>query len=606
MAARNCGVCSASQAEIQTEALGLSAEEVEQLITVPLEADLLNGVEGVEVIRSESVPGLSSIVLLFAPGTDVYRARQLVEERLTQAHALPNVSSAPTLLQPLSSSNRVLMIGLSSSELSLIEQSVIARWTVRPFLMGVPGVANVAVWGMRDQQLQVQVDPARLRDRGVTLNQVVSTAGNAQVVSPLTFLEASTPGTGGFIETPQQRLQVRHLLEKIADPEELAKVPGRGNRRSVAVGRRRHGCHRPPATDRRRGRQGRARPVPRRGEVPRHQHDRGDRGCRSGTRFAAAGPHRGRRTDTTVFRPADYLSDARRNLATGLLVGGVLMLAAFAAFGFRWRSMVVAAVTVPLSVTTAALVMTWLGHSLNALLLAGLAGAIAVVVDETVAPTEQVIGRLRVRAGVDGGTAAVVRDASAAIRPVLICGSILAVLAVGPAAAVQGRPGAFFASLVGAYLLAVAMALVVALTVTPALTAVLLSRWNAERDRDWRWTAPLSERYSAVAERFGTRLATGPGRGRRAGDRRPGHRPVPPAAAASRVQGPQRVGEARGAAGYVQPGDDGQDRRDGRQAPGVARRRRCRCPRRPRGNRRPRRQRELQQRLGHPDRRCGP
>jgi Cu/Ag efflux pump CusA len=189
-------------AEVQTEALGLSAEEVEQLITVPLEADLLNGVEGVDVIRSESVPGLSSIVMGFAAGTDIYRARQLVEERLTQAHALPNVSKPPALLQPLSSSNRVLMIGLSSEKLSAIEQSVIARWTIRPRLMGVPGVAKVSVWGMRDQQLQVQVDPERLRDQGVTLNQVISSAGNAQVVSPLTFLEASTPGTGGFIETP--------------------------------------------------------------------------------------------------------------------------------------------------------------------------------------------------------------------------------------------------------------------------------------------------------------------------------------------------------------------------------------------------------------------
>ena len=125
-------------AEVQTEALGLSAEEVEQLITVPLEADLLNGVEGVQVIRSESVPGLSSIVLVFEPGTDIYRARQLVQERLTQAHALPHVSEAPTLLQPLSSSSRVLVIGLSSDKLSPIERSVIARWTVRPRLMGVP------------------------------------------------------------------------------------------------------------------------------------------------------------------------------------------------------------------------------------------------------------------------------------------------------------------------------------------------------------------------------------------------------------------------------------------------------------------------------------
>ncbi len=181
-------------AEVQTEALGLSADEVEQLITVPLEADLLNGVEGVEVIRSKSLPGLSSIVLVFEPGRDVYRERQLIEERLAQAHALPHVSKPPTMLQPLSSSSRVLMIGLSSEELSGIEQSVIAHWVMRPKLVGVPGVANVSVWGMRDQQLQVQVDPERLRQKGVTLSQIVESAGNAQVVSPLTFLEASTPG----------------------------------------------------------------------------------------------------------------------------------------------------------------------------------------------------------------------------------------------------------------------------------------------------------------------------------------------------------------------------------------------------------------------------
>src|SRR5688500_12377361 len=187
-------------AEIQTEALGLSAAEVENLITVPLEADLLNGVEDVDVIRSKSLPGLSSIVMVFEPGTDVYQARQLVQERLAHAHALPRVSKPPTLLQPLSSSSRVLMIAVSSDRISPIEQSVIARWTMRPRLMGVSGVANVAIWGMRDQQIQVLVDPDRLRDRDVTLDQVISTTGNAQIVSPLSFLEASTPGAGGIIE----------------------------------------------------------------------------------------------------------------------------------------------------------------------------------------------------------------------------------------------------------------------------------------------------------------------------------------------------------------------------------------------------------------------
>jgi Cu/Ag efflux pump CusA len=210
--------------EVQTEALGLSAEEVEQLVTVPLEADLLNGTAGVSVLRSESVPGESSIVLLFEPGTDIMDARQLVQEQLTQAHANPNVSKPPQMIQPLSSESRVMMIGLAPDRLSPIESSVLARWTIRPRLMGVPGVANVSIFGLRDRQLQVLVDPDRLRDRDVTLSQVIRTAGNAQLVSPLSFLEASTPGTGGFIDTPNQRLQVRHILPTVS-PGQLASVP---------------------------------------------------------------------------------------------------------------------------------------------------------------------------------------------------------------------------------------------------------------------------------------------------------------------------------------------------------------------------------------------
>src|SRR5688572_15744234 len=144
--------------EIQTEALGLSAPEVEQLITVPMEQDLLNGVAWLDDIRSESMPGLSRIQLIFEPGTDIMRARQVVQERLTEAHALPQVSTPPQMIQPLSSLSRIMMARLSSDEVSPIDMSVIAHWTIKPRLLGVPGVANVAIWGERDRQLQVQVD----------------------------------------------------------------------------------------------------------------------------------------------------------------------------------------------------------------------------------------------------------------------------------------------------------------------------------------------------------------------------------------------------------------------------------------------------------------
>ena len=215
--------------EVQTEALGLSSAEVEQLITVPIEQDLLNGIAFLKDIRSESVPGLSRILLVFEAGTDLFQARQVVAERMTQAHALPNVSKPPQVLQPLSSTNRVMIVGVNSSTLSPIQMSVLARWTMVPRLLGVPGIANVSVWGQRDRQLQVQVDPERLRRRHVSLTQVIATTGNALWVSPLTFLEASTPGTGGFIDTANQRLGVQHI-SPISTPAALARVSVEGTK----------------------------------------------------------------------------------------------------------------------------------------------------------------------------------------------------------------------------------------------------------------------------------------------------------------------------------------------------------------------------------------
>jgi Cu/Ag efflux pump CusA len=159
--------------QIRAEALGLSAQEVEQLITVPLEQDLLNGIPWLEHISSKSMAGLSAIDLHFEPGTDLQAARQMTQERMTQAKALPNVGTPPIMVQPTSSTSRVAMISMHSESVSLMQMSVLARWQIRPRLMSIPGVANVSVWGLRDRQLQVQVDPARLQSRKVTLTQLI-------------------------------------------------------------------------------------------------------------------------------------------------------------------------------------------------------------------------------------------------------------------------------------------------------------------------------------------------------------------------------------------------------------------------------------------------
>ena len=462
--------------EIQTEALGLSAVEVENLITVPLEADLLNGVEAAEVIRSESLPGLSSIVLVFEPGTDVYRARQLVQERLAHAHALPRVSKPPTLLQPLSSSSRVLMVGISSDRISPIEQSVIARWTMRPRLMGVPGVANVAIWGMRDQQIQVQVDPERLRERAVELDQIVSTAGNAQIVSPLSFLEASTPGSGGFIETPQQRLQVRNVLERLADPAELGKVPvdeTNGRLRLSDVANIKIG-HQPLI-----------------GDAVVDDHDglllvvekfpgastlEVTRGVEAALETLQPGLT-GMRTDTSVFRPASFIEDAIDNLTLALIIGCALLALALVSLFFQWRSVLIALVTIPLSLVSAALVLDLMGETFNAISVAGLAVAMAVVIDDAVVGSENVARRMRREPDGRGGTSTshVVLEASQEVRGPLMYATLIALMAIVPVAVMGGRPGAFLEPLAVSYAVAVAAATAVAITVAPALTLLLFS-----------------------------------------------------------------------------------------------------------------------------------
>ncbi len=496
-------------AEIQTEALGLSATEVENLITMPLEGNLLNGVEGVDVIRSESLPGLSSIVLVFRPGTDVYRARQLVQERLAQAHALPRVSKPPTLLQPLSSSSRVMMIGLSSDRVTPIEKSVMARWTMRPRLMGVPGVANVAVWGMRDQQVQVLVDPERLRDRNVELDQVVRTTGNAQIVSPLSFLEASTPGSGGFFETPQQRVQVRNVLERLADPAAVGRIPveeTNGRLRLSDVADIKIG-HQPLIGD----------AIVDDGEglllvvekFPGANTVEVTRGVEEALETLRPGLT-GVRTDTSAFRPATYIEAAIDNLTLALVISAALVALALAALLFQWRTVCVCLVTIPLSLVTAALVLDALGESFNAISFAGLAVALAIVIDDAVVGAENVARRLRQarEEGLTGPTSHVVLEATREVRGPLGYATVIALLAVVPIAIMQGRPGAFFEPLALAYALAVLAATAVALTVTPVLSLLLFSGRTA-RHRGSPLLERLRGRYDGALSRVLRRPATG-------------------------------------------------------------------------------------------------
>lgn len=460
--------------EIQTEALGLSAAEMEALITVPMEADLLNGVAWLDQIYSESVTGMSSILLIFEPGTDPIAARQMVQERLTQTFALPNVSTPPTMLQPLSTTGRVMVVGLSSEELSLIELSILARWNIKPRLMGVPGVANVNIWGHREWQLQVQVDPEHLRDKGVTLRQVIQTTGEALWVSPLSYLEASTPGTAGWIDTPNQRLSIRHILP-ITSPESLAQVPIVGSEDLVLSDVANVvDDHQPLIGDALLGENPGLLLVIE--KFPGADITDVTKGVEDALDEMAPGLT-GVAFDTTVFRPASYIEEGISNLTTAIIVGAVLMILVLGVFFMDWRSALISFVTVPLALAVTAFVLHARGTPFNVIVLAGLVVALGVIIDDAITDVENVTRRLR-KPRPEGDTTptdAIVLNALLQVRSPIIYAILVILLTVMPFFLLGGLPGSFLEPFASSYALAVSTSLVVTLVVTPALTILVFS-----------------------------------------------------------------------------------------------------------------------------------
>jgi Cu/Ag efflux pump CusA len=498
--------------EIQTEALGLSAPEVEQLITVPMEQDLLNGVAWLDDIRSESMPGLSRIQLIFEPGTDIMRARQVVQERLTEAHALPQVSRPPQMIQPLSSLSRVMMARLSSDEVSPIDMSVIAHWTIKPRLLGVPGVANVAIWGERNRQLQVQVDPERLRENGVSLLDIIETTGNALWVSPLTFLEASTPGTGGFIDTPNQRLGIQHLLP-IKTADDLAQIPmiadDVGVDGDVQVLRLADVAtvvedHQPLIGDNISG-NGDGDLLLVIEKFPDANTLKVTEGVEAALAALAPGLS-GIEIDTSVYRPASSIDTALGNLGAALLVGAFLLVLVIAAFSYDWRSTVVIAVAIPLSLIAAGLVLYLRGATFNTVILTGFVVALVALVGDAVTPVHAIRRRLQQRPqdALATSSADVVRRAVLETRGPLVYATLIGLLALLPVLFVGftwGLPNSFFEPLALSYALALLASIAVALTVTPALALLLLRNAPLDR-RESPLVYHLQHRYDLVLARI--------------------------------------------------------------------------------------------------------
>ena len=477
--------------EVQTEAPGLSTEEVDALVTVPLE-NSLNGLPFLKTLRSKSVLGLSSVVMIFDAGTDILKARQLVQERLNLAqNRLPAVVKPPVLMSPYSSLSRVLKVGLTSKTLSQMELSELSRWTIRPRLMSVRGVANVAIWGQRDKQFQVLVDPQRLRAAGVTLDAITKAAGDAAVIS-----------AGGFIDTPNQRLSVAQLA-LIVTPEDLARTvvefrngaPIRlGDVAEVKIGN--------PA------------PI-------------GDGVINDGpgillivekqpwgnTLDVTHGVEKmleelkpalpGVEVDSTIFRPATFIQLSMDHLTEALWLGCLLVVVVLALFLGDWRTTVISLTAIPLSLAIALLFLAWRGETIDTMILAGLIIALGEVVDDAIIDVENILRRLRQNAGLaePKSKLRVVLEASLEVRSAVVYASVIIVLVFIPVFFLPGLAGTFFKPLALSYILAISASLVVALTVTPALSLMLL-RVKDGQHRDAFVARGLKAAYRAVLPTF--------------------------------------------------------------------------------------------------------
>jgi len=435
---------------------------------------------------------LSSVVLIFERGTDLLVARQYVGERLARlATSLPSVAHPPVMLSPLSSTSRVLKIGISSESMNQTELTTLVRWTVRPRLMAVPGVANVAIWGQRDRQLQVLVDPERLRASRVTLDEVTRAAGQAVAIR-----------AGGFVDLPNQRYSVAQR-SAVQTAAQLARAPVAfrggapitlGDIAEVVEGN-------PPAI-------GDA--VINDGPgllliVEKHpwgntlEVTKGVERALEALRPGMAGVS----VDATIFRPATFIEMSLYNLNRALIIGCLLVIVVLTFFLRDWRTALISITAIPLSLVAAAVVMRYRGGTIDTMVLAGLVIALGEVVDDAIIGVENIVRRLRLNraAGNPRSAFAVVLDASVEVRSAVVYASIIVALVFLPVFFLGGLAGAFFRPLATTYVIAILASLIVALVLTPALSLLLLPRASATEHEPPAVTR-IKERYQGLLPRF--------------------------------------------------------------------------------------------------------
>ncbi len=483
------------QVVIQTEAPGLSAEEVEALVTRPIE-NSINGTPELVTLRAQSIQGLSAITAVFRDGADIYRVRQMVSENLTQVagHLAQGVKS-PAMGPLMSSTSLTLIVGLTSTNRTAMELRTFADWTVRPRLLAVPGVAKVEIFGGEVRQLQIQVIPDRLMSYGLALEDVLAAARQSTGVRGAGFVENANQRivlrTQGQSLTPQQlgEVALAHHDGQTVRLKDVARVvegaePKLGD--ALVMGRRgvlllvssQFGANTMEVTRQDEAALGELSPA-----------------------FASE-----RITvSPRLFRPANFIEASIHNVDQSLLIGGLLVAVVLFFFLLNWRTALISFGSIPLSLLAAVIVLDRCGVSLNTLTLGGFAIAIGVVVDDAIIDVENILRRVRenLTLAQPRPVFEVVLEASLEVRSAVVYATFIVALVFLPVLTLTGIQGKLFSPLAGAFILAVFASLAAALTVTPALCLAMLSRTRPHEEPKYiRW---LKGRHRAWLEALGRR-----------------------------------------------------------------------------------------------------
>ncbi len=471
---------------VLTESHGLAPEEVESLVSLPIES-AMNGTAGVFRVRSNSAVGISIVFVEFNFGTDIYRARQLVTEKLQQVRLPAGVS--PPVLGPISSTmGEIMLISLTGQKTSPMELRSLADWVVRPRLLGVAAVAQVTIIGGERKQYQALVDSARLADYGLTLAQVTKAVRNANVNA-----------SGGFLERPTEEFMIRArgraytsedignaiitvrdgapiLVKNVATVQigaALKRGDGSFNEKSAVV-----------ATIQKQ-------PNANTLEVT-EQIEKTVANLKSTLPSDVV-------INTKAFQQADFIRRAIGNLQEALLEGGVLVIIVLFLFLWNFRTTFISLMAIPLSLLAAILAMSWFGITINTMTLGGLAIAIGELVDDAIVDVENVFRRLKQNAhsAAPEPVLKVIFKASIEIRSSIVFATLIIVLVFMPLFALGGFEGRMFAPLAFAYIISIMASLAVALTVTPVLCYFLLGRSKLlEDEKDSRLVAWLKRHYA--------------------------------------------------------------------------------------------------------------